>query len=189
MYSIFFTLHKPRTLSFLTQILHLLYSYVARSEKAVRWRKNAWPRTCLLRTCLALIFVSRLWGFAIWLVSEKKGGPKWLKHDGAVQRQTCGACPALLSHLLIFGIVLRHYCWPHRIIKDRIEKYGSSQSSIAAMKNILADGRWFLSPPPYTLWRTHRPPLNPIPIPKGVVCRSAIFIFSILSFIILWLSY
>ena len=70
-----------------------------------------------------------------------------------------------------------------------------SQSSIAAMKNFLADVRWFLSPPPYTLWRTHRPPLYPIPMPIGVVCRSAVkgeggragtgaqFIFPLYSFL------
>ena len=56
-----------------------------------------------------------------------------------------------------------------------------------------------ISSPPHPLWRTHRPPLYPIPIPIGVVCRSAVkgeggwagtgaefvFLFSILSFIIL----
>ena len=28
-------------------------------------------------------------------------------------------------------------------------------------------------PPPFTLWRTHRPPLYPIPIPIGAVCGCA----------------
>ena len=61
----------------------------------------------------------------------------------------------------------------HRIINDRMESTNptssSSQGSIVAMKNFLADnGR--LTPlsspsPPHTLWRTLRPPLLPTPGP------------------------
>ena len=67
----------------------------------------------------------------------------------------------------------------HRIKDDRMEKYGAYvvclylKAAIAAMQNVLADGRnstLLPSPPPYTLWRTHRPPLYPIPIPISVVC-------------------
>ena len=57
--------------------------------------------------------------------------------------------------------------------KSTVDVSSSSQSSIAEMKNLLADGRLTSSqppPPPYTLWRTHRPPLYPIPIPIGAVC-------------------
>ena len=68
----------------------------------------------------------------------------------------------------------------HRIKDDRMENsvdiWSSSQSSIAALKNVLADGRLTSSPPlppPHTLFRTHRPPLYPIPIPIGAVCGIA----------------
>ena len=56
--------------------------------------------------------------------------------------------------------------------KTTVHILSSSQSSIAALKNVLADGRLTSNPPlppPHTLFRTHQPPLYPISIPIGAV--------------------
>ena len=56
--------------------------------------------------------------------------------------------------------------------KTTVHILSSSQSGIAVLKNVLADGRLMssppLPPPPHTLFRTHGPPLYPIPI--GAIC-------------------
>ena len=60
--------------------------------------------------------------------------------------------------------------------KTTVDISSSSQSSIAALKNVLADGRLTSSPPlspPHTLFRASQPPLCPIPIPIGAVCGWA----------------
>ena len=57
----------------------------------------------------------------------------------------------------------------HRIINDRIENYStysissSSQSSIATLKDVLADGRLMSSPPLPLLHPLAHPPTTPIP--------------------------
>ena len=58
--------------------------------------------------------------------------------------------------------------------KSKVPYSSSSQSSIAALKDVLAYGRLTSSPPlPLHPLAHYRPPLYPIPIPIGAVCGLA----------------